>query len=139
MRSSPNLKGNFCVVFTYSIKRACEIRKFHVAEVQLWQRNVQNSVMHVQFCCFFAVLLPTPSSSLVLFSSRNIAPMLTWHHTYPLYFFSLQVINTFLLYSKCLFVLKTPFLYIKFSTWTINYTFIKYLLLDNYVLHITLL
>ena len=24
-------KDNFCVVFTYSIKRVCEIRKFHVA------------------------------------------------------------------------------------------------------------
>ena len=45
-------KDNFCVVFTYSIKQACEIRKFHVAGVQRRQRNVQNSVMHVQSCCF---------------------------------------------------------------------------------------
>ena len=45
-------KDNFCVVFTYSIKQACEIRKFHVAGVQRRQRNVQNSVMHVQICCF---------------------------------------------------------------------------------------
>ena len=42
---------NFCVVFTYSIKRAREIRKFHVVVVQRRQRNVQNSVMHVQSCC----------------------------------------------------------------------------------------
>ena len=42
-----NLK-NFCVVFTYSIKRACEIRKFHVAVVQRRLRNVQKSVLHVQ-------------------------------------------------------------------------------------------
>ena len=33
-------KDNFCVVFTYSIKQACEIRK------------ERNSVMHVQICCF---------------------------------------------------------------------------------------
>ena len=38
---------NFCVVLTYSIKRAREIRKFHVVVVQRRQRNVQNSVMHV--------------------------------------------------------------------------------------------
>ena len=45
-------KDNFCVVFTYSIRRACEIRKFHVAGEQRRQRNVQNSVTHVQICCF---------------------------------------------------------------------------------------
>ena len=39
-------------MFTYSIKRACEIRKFYVAVVQRRQRNVQNSVMHVQRRCF---------------------------------------------------------------------------------------
>ena len=38
---------NFCVVLTYSIKRAREIRKFRVLVVQRRQRNVQNSVMHV--------------------------------------------------------------------------------------------
>ena len=27
-------KETFCVVLTYSIKRSCEIRKFHVAVVQ---------------------------------------------------------------------------------------------------------
>ena len=42
-----NLK-NFCVVFTYSIKRTCEIRKFHVAVVQRRLRNVQKSVINVQ-------------------------------------------------------------------------------------------
>jgi len=41
-----------CVVFTYSIKQAREIRKLHVARVQRRQRNVQNSAMHVQICCF---------------------------------------------------------------------------------------
>ena len=43
-------KRIFCVVFAYSIKRAREIRKFHVAVVQRRLRNVQKSVMHVQSC-----------------------------------------------------------------------------------------
>ena len=42
---------NLCVVFTYSIKRAREIRKFHVVVVQRRLRNVQNSVMQVQSYC----------------------------------------------------------------------------------------
>ena len=44
---------NFCVVFTYSIKWAREIRKFHVVVVQRWQRNVENSMIHVQSCCLY--------------------------------------------------------------------------------------
>ena len=42
----------------------CEIRHFHVVVVHRRQRNVQESMMHVQSCCFvnlnllfFAVLL----------------------------------------------------------------------------------
>ena len=42
----------FCIVFTYSVKRAREIRKFHVAVGQRRLRNVQKSVMHGQSCCF---------------------------------------------------------------------------------------
>ena len=34
-------KETICVVFTYSVKRAREIRKFHVAVVQRRLRNVQ--------------------------------------------------------------------------------------------------
>ena len=45
-------KQNFCVVLTYSIKRAREIRKFHVAVVQQRLRNVQKRVMQVQRCFF---------------------------------------------------------------------------------------
>ena len=41
-------KENSGVVFTYSIKRAHEIRTFHVVVVQRKLRNVQKSVMHVQ-------------------------------------------------------------------------------------------
>ena len=47
-------KENCCVVLTYSIKRAREIRKNFVAVVQQRLRNVQKSAMHVQ-SCFFAV------------------------------------------------------------------------------------
>ena len=60
---NPKEKETFCVVFTYSVKQAREIRKFHVAVVHLRLRNVQKSVMHVQSCCFanrfyfFAVLV----------------------------------------------------------------------------------
>ena len=43
---------NFCVLFTDSIKRGCEIRNFHVSRVQRRQTNVQNSVIHGQICCF---------------------------------------------------------------------------------------
>ena len=49
-------KNFLCVVLTYFIKRAREIRKFHVAFVQQRLRSVQKSVMHVQ-SCFFALNL----------------------------------------------------------------------------------
>ena len=48
-------KQNFCVVLTYSIRWAREIRQFHVAVVQQRQRNILKSVMHVERC-FFANL-----------------------------------------------------------------------------------
>ena len=44
-------------MFTYSIKQACEIRKFHVAVEQRRLRNVQKSVMHEQSCFFLTVLV----------------------------------------------------------------------------------
>ena len=43
--SLENERETFCVVFTYSIKQVHEIRKFHVAVVQRWLKNVQS-------CCF---------------------------------------------------------------------------------------
>ena len=84
------------VVFTYSVKQVHEIRKFHVAVVQRWLKNVQKSVMHVQSCCFanLNLLLFCPSlcrrrccclSSLLLWS-KNFASMVTWHLTSPVYF-----------------------------------------------------
>ena len=45
-------KENFCVVFTYSIKQAHEIRYFHVIVMQWWQRIVQKNILHMQSCCF---------------------------------------------------------------------------------------
>ena len=48
-------KQNFCVVLTNSIKRAREIRKFHVAVVQQRLRNVPKSVMHVQRWFFLPI------------------------------------------------------------------------------------
>ena len=59
-----NEKQIFCVVLTYSIKRAREIRKFHVAVVQQRLRNVQKSVMHVQRCFF-------PTLNLLFFAVRS--------------------------------------------------------------------
>ena len=50
----------FCIVFTKSMRRAREIRKFHIAVKQRWLK----SLMYVQSCCFaninlriFAVLV----------------------------------------------------------------------------------
>ena len=65
-RTVSKLKRKFLcfVVFTYSIKRSREIRKFHVAQRRV--RNVQERVRHVQinvlFCkhksiAFFAVFV----------------------------------------------------------------------------------
>ena len=68
-------KENFRVVLTYSIKRECEIRKFHVAIVQKRLRNVQKkrdaraklffllfavAVAKTSYCCdakFFATMV----------------------------------------------------------------------------------
>ena len=43
-------KENFCVVLTYSIKRAREIRKFHVEVVQQRLRNVHVARAKMFFC-----------------------------------------------------------------------------------------
>lgn len=71
-------KENFCVLLTYSIKRASEIRKFHVAVMKRRLRYVQKSVMHVQSCyfantnfilgpiAFLLLSLPSPSPSSLL-------------------------------------------------------------------------
>ena len=43
----------FCVVFTYSMKGARKIRKFHIAVMQRWVK----SLMYVQSCCFVNINL----------------------------------------------------------------------------------
>ena len=79
-------KENFCVVFTYSMKRARKIGKFHEAVVQQRLRNVQKSV---QSCCFAKINLLLFCCFLccrcLLLWSRNFATMVTWRHTSPLY------------------------------------------------------
>ena len=58
-------KENCCVVFTYSIKRAREIGKIHVAVVQQRLRNIQKSVGFGQtkpivFLLFAVAVAKTP-------------------------------------------------------------------------------
>ena len=87
---------SFCVVFTFFIKQAREIKKFHVAVVQGRLRNVLKSVMQVQSSCFtkINVLLfcrsrcrhPCRCLSPLLLWSRNFATLVTWRHTYTRYF-----------------------------------------------------
>ena len=83
-------KENFCVV--YSKKWARENRKFPVAVLQWWLRNVQKNLMHVQSCCFannIILLLFCHSCcrhrrrclSYPLLWARNFASMVTWRHT----------------------------------------------------------
>ena len=82
-------KENFCVVFTYSVKRAREMSQ----SCNNGFKNVQKSVMHVQSCSFTNINLSLfcrsrcrrhhcRLSSLLL-SSKNWATMVTWRHTSP--------------------------------------------------------
>ena len=93
-----NRKRNFlcCVHQFNSIKRAHEIRKFQVADLQRRPRSVPKTVMDVQSCCFANInrfrfyqsrcrscrcCLNSP-----LLWSRNVATMIvTWRHTSTLY------------------------------------------------------
>ena len=54
-QSSGREKESRCLVFTSSTNR--KIKHFHVVVVQRRQRNVQESVMHVQSCCFVTLNL----------------------------------------------------------------------------------
>ena len=61
-------KENFCVVLTYSIRRAREIRKFHVVVVQSNFANLNLLFFSVPcYCCKNSLLLPY----------RNFATMVT--------------------------------------------------------------
>ena len=73
-------KETFCVVFTYSVKRAREIRSFHVPVVQGRLRNVQNKCDDVQNCCFTNLNLSgffLPFSLLSSSSLLNLGPIVT--------------------------------------------------------------
>ena len=88
-------KQNHCAAFTNSIKRAREIRKFQVTDLQRWLRNVQKSVMHVQSCCFAhinrLVFLPfsLPSPSLLLKLSIVVILKCCYHGNVTSHFYSL--------------------------------------------------
>ena len=76
IRKDKKTKKKLCVVFTQSIKRAREIKKFHVAGVQRRLRNVQKKRDARESCCFanlnlwrFFLMqfsLRSPSSLLIL-------------------------------------------------------------------------
>ena len=82
-------KVTFCVVFTYSVKRAREIRSFHVPVVQGRLRNVQKKCDARANCCFANLNLSgffcrsryfrcrRCLISALLLSSRNLATTVT--------------------------------------------------------------
>ena len=94
-------KETFCVVFTCSATRAREIRKFHVAVVQRWPKNVQKSVMHVQSCCFTNInlslflpfSLPSPSPSLLPKLPFVVIQKFCYHGNVTSHFTSLLVLS----------------------------------------------
>ena len=85
-------KETFCVVFTYSAKRAREIRKFHVVVVQGWLKNVQKSVMLAQSCCFTNInlLLFCRSPSLLLNLPFVVIQKFCYHGNVTSHFTSLS-------------------------------------------------
>ena len=74
-------KRKICAVFSYFIKRACEIRKE-------MKRNVQKTAMHLQSCCFafypFSLLLPSSLLKLPIVVIQNFC-----YHGYVTSHFSL--------------------------------------------------
>ena len=92
---SVKLSGVESKRITNSIKRARQIRKFHVADLQWWLRNIQKSVMYGQSCCFADInRLPFCRSrcrrrlcrcSPPLLWCRNVATIVMRHHPSPFY------------------------------------------------------
>ena len=89
-------KRKFCVVFTYSRKKAHEIRKFCVTVVQRLLRNLQecDARAALLFCYYFftgscCLRRRRWFSSLMLWS-RNSATMVMWRHTSSLYRFNFK-------------------------------------------------
>ena len=92
---------NVYALLTYSIKWVHEIRKFHVAVVQQWLRNVQKSLMPVQSCSFaiFNLLLFRCCKNSLLLWSKNFATIVTWRHISPLYWHGCDRIESRLLFE----------------------------------------
>ena len=70
-------KKNFCVVFTYSVRRARDIGKFHVAVVQRRLRNVRKKRdrrAKLSFC-YLNQRVFLPLSLLSLSSLLNLGPV----------------------------------------------------------------
>ena len=89
----------FCAVFTFSVNRALEIRKFHVAVVQRWLKNVQKSVIHVYSCWFTDInlflFLPVSLSSPSLMPKLPflVIPKFCYHGNVTSHFSSLYPCN----------------------------------------------
>ena len=66
----------------------CCIHRLHKASAQRQQRNVQNSVMHVQICCFVNknLLLFCRSSSVVVFGGFVVIQKECYHGDVTSYF-----------------------------------------------------
>ena len=92
---------NVYALLTYSIKWVHEIRKFHVAVVQQWLRNVQKSLMPVQSCSFaiLNLLLFRCCKNSLLLWSKNFATIVTWRHISPLYWHGCDRIESRLLFE----------------------------------------
>ena len=94
-QSSEKEKENLCVLFTYSLKWAREIRTFHVAIVQRRLRNVQKRVMHVKICCFANInlfFLPFSLPSPLLKLSIVLIPKFCYHGNVTSHFSLLESI-----------------------------------------------
>ena len=82
-------KENSCAVFTNSIKRAREIRKFQVADLQRRLRNVQKSVCFASINRLFFLPFSLPSPSLLLKLSIVVILKCCYHGNVTSHFSSL--------------------------------------------------
>ena len=107
-------KENYCAVFTKSIKRAREIRKFQVADLKLTEgrlkkiankqlRNVQKNVMHVQSCCFAILPFSLLSPSLLLKLPIVVIRKCCYHGNVTSHFSSLLLADKSVLFFFCFF------------------------------------
>ena len=65
-------------MFTNSIKRAREIRKFNVAVVQRRKEMYEKSVMHLRSCCFANINLLIFSRSRCCRHRRCLSSLVPW-------------------------------------------------------------